>query len=68
MLRALYQLVFGCWHRKLSWPLTVRKPRMRTYVVCLECGAEFDYDLDAMQLCQPRTIKIAPERRHRYAS
>jgi hypothetical protein len=68
MLRALYQLVFGCWHRNLSWPLTVRKPRKRTYVVCLKCGSEFDYDFETMQLCQPTTRKMMSGRQPGYVS
>jgi len=57
MLRALYDLIFGCAHRRLSWPLTVRTPKKRTYVVCLNCGTEFDYDFEAMQLCQATATK-----------
>jgi hypothetical protein len=68
MLRALYQLIFGCRHRALSWPLTVAKPRKRTYVVCLSCGTEFDYDFEAMQLCQPTTMRTTSNIRPSYAS
>lgn len=57
MMRALFALIFGCRHRRCSWPLTVRKPRKRTYVACLSCGAEFDYDLQRMQIC-PATVKL----------
>ena len=35
MLRVPFDLIFGCAHRRLSWPLTVRTPKKRTYVVCL---------------------------------
>ncbi len=38
MLRAFYDLIFGRAHRHLSWPLTVRTPKKRTYVACLNCG------------------------------
>lgn len=68
MLRAIFDLIFGCRHRAMSWPLTVRKPRKRTYVVCLSCGTEFDYDFETMQLCQPTTMKITAKAQHEYAS
>lgn len=50
MLRAL----FGCRHRKLTWPQSQRRwsveaPVGKPWVTCLECGAEFDYDLENMQ-------------------
>jgi hypothetical protein len=46
MLQAVLNTVFGCSHRKTTFPLTVqRKPgaytRRSTYVVFLRCGAEF---------------------------
>ncbi len=55
MMRALFNLIFGCRHRALSWPLTMRQPRKRTYVVCLRCGSEFDYDFETMQISQIET-------------
>lgn len=67
MMRALFALIFGCRHRRCSWPLTVRKPRKRTYVACLSCGAEFDYDLQRMQIC-PATVKLRPKAQQEYAS
>ncbi len=51
---AICNFLFGCHHRVLSWPMTVHKPGKRTYVVCLTCGAEFDYDFKTMQRCQDR--------------
>lgn len=54
----LCNLIFGCHHRALSWPLTVHDPMKRTYVVCLSCGAEFDYDFEAMQLCRPERVIV----------
>jgi len=68
MLRAIFDLTFGCRHRAFSWPLTVREPRKRTYVVCLSCGTEFDYDFEAMQLCQPTRMKVNLNAQHKYAS
>jgi len=51
-------VLFGCTHRKLSFPITVRSARHRTaaasvtgtYVVCLECGHEFPYDWKEMKV------------------
>jgi hypothetical protein len=52
-------LMFGCPHKRFSFPITVRGARRRnneaasvtgTYVVCLECGHEFPYDWDAMKM------------------
>ncbi len=57
----LFELVFGCWHRKLSFPISMprgqrRSPAARetgTYVVCLNCGKEFAYDWDEMRVLAP---------------
>ena len=51
-------VLFGCSHKKLSFPITVRGVRRRsqaasvtgTYVVCLECGHEFPYDWKEMKV------------------
>ena len=51
-------LLFGCNHQKLGFPITVRGARRRTqaalltgtYVVCLECGQEFPYDWNEMKV------------------
>jgi hypothetical protein len=56
-------LLFGCWHRRLSFPFSVR-PGQRgpaasrltgTYVVCLKCGKEFPYDWDKLALVAETT-------------
>lgn len=55
----LWTLLLGCSHRRTTFPLTPRsvgKPtRFRrrggaTYVVCLDCGAEFEYDWKSMKI------------------
>jgi hypothetical protein len=55
----LFDVLFGCSHRRTSFPLTPlrRSPlvtdglvRKTTYVVCLDCGKEFDYDWKEMRL------------------
>ena len=64
----LMSLIFGCHHRALSRPLTVRQPKKRTYVVCLTCGAEFDYEFAAMQICRPAGVKHNVKAEHEYAT
>jgi hypothetical protein len=50
---SLFDMVFGCWHKRCSFAFTVRGKLRRdtaaasvtgTYVVCLDCGREFPYD------------------------
>ena len=47
ILTALFEFLFGCHHRDLSRVFTIRA---RTYKVCMDCGAEFDYSLRTMSL------------------
>ena len=62
---SLLDLVFGCSHKKCSFPMTVRGKLRRsetasvtgTYVVCLECGKEFPYDWNEM-----RQVRSKPEK------
>ena len=50
--------LFGCWHKRLTFPFSRTKPvaltvalgQMETYVVCLDCGKEFNYDWKRMKL------------------
>ncbi len=37
----MLEVIFGCWHRKLSRPFTLSG---WTYEVCLNCGKKFVYD------------------------
>lgn len=58
----LLDMVFGCSHKRCSFPITVRGKQRRsgaasvtgTYVVCLDCGHEFPYDWNAMKLVDSR--------------
>jgi len=60
MLQRLFDLVFGCSHQRTTFPMTRgRKPfsplaitaaANHTYVVCLDCGKEFDYDWKSMRV------------------
>jgi hypothetical protein len=53
MLSALFEVVFGCRHRRTSFPITPpagARPAGVTYVTCLDCGTEFKYDWAAMRI------------------
>jgi hypothetical protein len=61
-------LMFGCSHKRLSFPITVRGASRRrseaasvtgTYVVCLACGQEFPYDWNQMKLVNPSSPAAA---------
>lgn len=63
----LYDLLFGCTHRRLSFPQSARSKDVAaaratgTYVVCLNCGREFPYDWQQMRVIDsfPRTTPDA---------
>jgi hypothetical protein len=64
---SLVNLLFGCWHKNYSFPITARGSRRTpaaaltgTYVVCLDCGKEFPYDWHEMKVVTsaPRQAKI----------
>ena len=67
----LLEWFFGCWHRRTSFPLTMKRGRRRTaaatitgtYVVCLNCGKEFGYDWQQMKIVKRRDAKPKRERR-----
>lgn len=54
MIDTLLNLIFRCSHRRLTRPVTpVSKagvPHGATYVVCLDCGKQFAYDLNQMRI------------------
>jgi len=64
---SLFDFVFGCSHKRCSFPMSTRGAKRRspaasltgTYVVCLDCGKEFPYDWKAMKLI--RTQDARPE-------
>ena len=43
----LFDVVFGCKHQ-LTFPMT-RRGTQFTYQTCVRCGAEFEYDWNAMR-------------------
>lgn len=60
MMEKLANLLFRCWHRRLSRPMAVvRKPgdsgdpEASGYVVCLDCGKKFSYDSKTMSIGKP---------------
>ena len=58
MIDKFFNVVFGCRHSRYSFPQTIRRATRRpqaaaltgTYVVCLDCGKEFAYDLQEMKI------------------
>jgi hypothetical protein len=65
---SLLDLIFGCSHKRSSFPITVRGRLRRstpaagvtgTYIVCLDCGREFPYDWAQMKIVSlaPRTAE-----------
>ena len=74
MFNSILESIFGCSHRKTTFPLTPRCNGVGrsakssgdphgAYVVCLDCGREFGYDWNAM-----RRALDGPERRSATAS
>ena len=57
MIDSVANLLFRCNHRRLTRPVTpVSKagvPHGDTYVVCLDCGKQFAYDLKEMRITRP---------------
>ena len=55
MFDSLIGSLFGCTHRRTTFPLTplrsaAGQARNGTYVACLDCGKEFTYDWKTMQI------------------
>lgn len=63
MIDSVLNLLFRCAHRRLTRPVTpVSKdgmPSGETYVVCLDCGKQFSYDLREMRVGKP--LPTSPE-------
>jgi hypothetical protein len=63
MLQSIVNSLFGCSHRRTTFPLTpLRKTgsfqvpsatRFGTYVSCLDCGKELAYDWTEMRVGKP---------------
>jgi len=57
MIDTVLNLMFRCAHRRLTRPVTpvshAGVPHGATYVVCLDCGKQFSYDLQEMRVGKP---------------
>ena len=57
MIDTMLNLLFRCSHRRLTRPVTPAgkpgAPHGDTYVVCLDCGKQFSYDLKEMKVGKP---------------
>jgi len=61
MLNSLMEVFFGCSHKRTTFPLTPARRganRHGTYVVCLDCGKEFDYDWKEMRIGEPVAVHM----------
>lgn len=60
MIDNILNLLFRCSHRRLTRPVTpVNKRGVKegtTYVVCLDCGKQFAYDLNEMRVGKPIAV------------
>ena len=54
MIDTLLNLLFRCSHGRLTRPVApmtkVGQPHSQSYVVCLDCGKQFEYDLKTMRM------------------
>jgi hypothetical protein len=68
MISNLIDSLFGCSHKRITFPITVRHTHARqggsegTYVVCLDCGGEFAYDWKEMKVLGRRDNVIVVPR------
>jgi hypothetical protein len=60
MINSLFNSIFGCAHNRTTFPLTPSRKSQRaesarsgTYIVCLDCGKEFDYSWKEMRIVTP---------------
>jgi len=54
MIDTVLNLLFRCSHRRLTRPVApitkAGQPRSDSYVVCLDCGKQFEYDVNTMRM------------------
>jgi hypothetical protein len=66
MFNSLLSAMFGCSHRRTTFPLTPARravagaTRHGTYVVCLDCGKEFDYNWSEMRVGEAVDSRVRP--------
>ena len=64
MISNLIDSLFGCSHKRITFPITIKhshahqKSARETYVVCLDCGGEFDYDWKLMKVLGRRDHEV----------
>lgn len=60
----VWEFLFGCTHRKTSRAFTLRRNgRRHTYIVCLACGREFEYDWERMGAVEREGLEVRAGRR-----
>lgn len=63
MIDSLMNLLFRCSHRRLTRPVSpvskAGQPQGQAYVVCLDCGKQFEYDVTEMRI--GKAIRQSPE-------
>ena len=62
VMRAVFEFLFGCQHRRTTFPLTSAQRssgRGSTYIVCLGCGREFRYNWQEMRIDTPAVSLLA---------
>jgi hypothetical protein len=68
-MQRLFDCLFSCRHKRLSFPQSPRKGQRRcaaamttgTYVVCLDCGKEFAYDWREMRVMPDERESSRPQ-------
>ena len=78
----LLNLLFRCAHRRLTRPVApmtkAGQPHSQSYVVCLDCGKQFEYDMKEMRIGKlidhshdacvvPRDMPLPPTTKVKYA-
>ena len=65
MISNLIDSLFGCSHKRITFPITIKHAQARkdagpigTYVVCLDCGEEFAYDWKEMKIIGRREPEV----------
>jgi hypothetical protein len=63
MMSSFFSSIFGCAHSRTTFPLTPSRraklpegAKRGTYIVCLDCGKEFDYSWKEMRVGSPVTV------------
>jgi hypothetical protein len=65
MIDQVINFIFRCSHRRLTRPISARtnpgSPLAEVYVVCLDCGKQFEYNWAEMRIGKPaRRVAAAP--------